>query len=473
MKSFLVILVLLFLTSCFPYSRKFDLVEEKKAPIKAPMRQALSSEYFYLEKDWMQPQWWLLFEDDNLSQYMQMLTKDNPYLNSLRETTEMMHQEALKKRSKLLPNLAASLSFLWQHLSQNVQTATRSDSPLNNLYTAVGFSFDYEIDLWGKNYNTFKAAIGEWRSAYYLAKEGELALTTSLAYAYFDLQASYAKSDILREKKENLQKLLELDNWRFACNIDNYIKVNNAIEQIAAIDQDIFKLEQNINTANYQIQTLTGAGLDYLVCIPYNWKQPIKRFALPDNMEFNLLSQRPDLMARLYEVKSKAKQVCAAQAEFFPNLNLASLGGFTTLTINNLFSKKSLFGSLFPLFDLPVYTGGRLSANLKAKLADYKSSVYAYNNQILQACKEVADNITFFTTVNDRLSQQIEKVNAQVNNVVLEQDRFTSGLQSLDQVLNSQIALLDLYYEKVDLEFGCFSATLGIIKALGGGFLNE
>ena len=62
-----------------------------------------------------------------------------------------------------------------------------------------------------------------------------------------------------------------------------------------------------------------------------------------------------------------------------------------SLTFNKLLKIGSRQGGLVPAVHLPIFTGGKLTANLKGKVAAFNEETYRYNQLLLSAAKEVAD----------------------------------------------------------------------------------
>ena len=138
------------------------------------------------------------------------------------------------------------------------------------------------------------------------------------------------------------------------------------------------------------IKSLTGQGPDAEEVFAKPSVVLEQAFPLPDHVALNLLSRRPDLMAQIWRVESAAHQIGVAKTYFYPNFNLSSLGGFETLAFGTMFSWNSKMGSLLPAFTLPIFNAGRLRANVNSKEDQYETEVYAYNELLLSAAREVA-----------------------------------------------------------------------------------
>ncbi|MCH3141864.1 TolC family protein, partial [Listeria monocytogenes] len=77
-----------------------------------------------------------------------------------------------------------------------------------------------------------------------------------------------------------------------------------------------------------------------------------------------------------------------------PNVNISGLIGLASFGLSNLVSSRSLIGSVGPAISLPIFDGGRLSANYRGARGDYDAVVASYNEELLQALHQAADAAT-------------------------------------------------------------------------------
>src|SRR5690606_2844034 len=163
-------------------------------------------------------------------------------------------------------------------------------------------------------------------------------------------------------------------------------------------------------------------------------------------------------------------EVGAARANFFPNLNLAGLIGFSSTIYHLLFNPSSFESTLVPSLSLPVYTAGDIQAILDAKRAEYQSAVFTYNDRILKAAEEVVDTLVFARTVYGQKVQQDAIVSQAAKRLCLAEDRLKSGLDNALQTLEQKEELLQKELGLMDLAYGRYAAAIALIKSVGGGY---
>jgi outer membrane protein TolC len=153
-------------------------------------------------------------------------------------------------------------------------------------------------------------------------------------------------------------------------------------------------------------------------------------------------------------------------------VNLSAFGGLESLGFGNLF-RDSKMGGLAPAIHLPIFTGGRLRANLRSKVAAFNQAVYAYNDLVLSAAKEVADQIvTVQAILNGYAKQSLAFEDTEAEHG-LHYVRYAQGLDNYLSVLNSKEDVLEQRFLLVAQYTDHLSSILTLIKRLGGGYLAE
>jgi outer membrane protein TolC len=175
-------------------------------------------------------------------------------------------------------------------------------------------------------------------------------------------------------------------------------------------------------------------------------------------------------MASIWRVESAAELVGAAQADFYPSVNLIAFAGLDTVFFNKFFKWASRTGYVTPAITLPIFTGGKLTANLRAHRAEFQEAIQTYNEVLLGALKEVADQIATLKAKDERLKAEKWIVRSKMENQQLVSLRHEHALDSSLQVLNAQDELLMEQFKQIQIEYENYQANIQLIKALGGGY---
>jgi NodT family efflux transporter outer membrane factor (OMF) lipoprotein len=459
------------LSSCASVNTSFSKVKtEKGVLLENVANNALESDSF-IKGDWPDEKWWEIYRDDQLSSLIEEGLKNSPALSSIEAKVRQANQEAFVVRSKLFPQLSAFFNVLW--IKQNSYGFPAFGFPGNvQLYT-LAMDFDYEFDFWKKNQYAYEAVLGESRVKEAMKKEEELVLSTAISSQYFDCMANMIKINIMEEIVANRRRLLELVKLRKQNRIDNLLNINQMSEQLVILQEGLVAIQGDLELQKSLINRLIGRNPDEKLQIERIWNLDLEKLQIPNSMGLHLLAHRPDLIAGVWQITAEAKRIGVAFGEFFPDIDFTALVGQQSVNINNLLKGGAFAPTLFPLIKLPIFTGGKLTANFKAKVASYESAVYAYNELLLKAANDVISGVTEVVTTNEKLKYHNEQVEFTKKDYDLIYARYKYGIDSMISVIQSDEKYLWAKFHQIDLQRDRFKSSVRLVKALGGGYTND
>src|SRR5262249_34271956 len=159
----------------------------------------------------------------------------------------------------------------------------------------------------------------------------------------------------------------------------------------AGADADVLAIEEQVALQRNRIAALIGLGPDRGLTITRPTIDFTRSFALPEHLAAELVGRRPDLAAARLRAEAAASKVGEARAAFYPNINLNALIGVQSLSLDMLTKEGSSLGSVGPAISLPLFTGGRLRAQMRGAEAEYAEAVASYDRTVVQALQDVAD----------------------------------------------------------------------------------
>ena len=428
----------------------------------------------FIEGDFPDSDWWEMFDDPQLSRLICHALAENPTLQGVEARVRTAEEEAKIKKSYLLPTLGFSADLDWRYLGENdFFRAYTPVIPANVPEYEIDVNFYYEFDFWGKNRNIYRAAIGYAKAEEAERQNAILALSTSVASVYFKLQAQLKKMQILKEERHTLTSLFELTKLRQEHALDNSSQLLNAEEQLFIINKNILFAEEQIILSKHMLTMLLGEGPTTCDLVKKISLSDSMKFPLPQNISSDLIARRPDLMAHIWRVEATAHLVGAAKADFYPRVNLCAFAGLDSVFFNKLFTWGSRSATVVPAFHLPIFTAGRLKANLRARQAEFEQTIFAYNEAVLRAVKEVADQIVMLKTADETLRVENRLVQNKLQNRKLMHLRYEHAISNLLELLDTQEALLQEEFKKIHFQYERYVAVIHLIKALGGGYCTE
>jgi NodT family efflux transporter outer membrane factor (OMF) lipoprotein len=438
--------------------------------IQCSVNNNLQSPFFAIG-DWPQEDWWTIFNSPQLDEMMCIALHNNPTLQEAKQRIEIAKQESIIVRSRLFPLVYFEATDIESYLSKNgLYKALNPALPLHTTLIDLLLSFKYEFDFWGKNCNLFRAALGKKFAETAEARQVWLMISTAVAQAYFALktdllrQALYVKLYEIRSNIFQLQNLLQGN--ALSSRLEPLVIEANVLEA----EKFILDIEAQIEIDKHLINVLMGRSPDCPLCIDAELPGLPQKIAIPCDVSLNLLSRRPDLMARIWRAKAIAYEVGTAIADFYPDINLSGLVGLESVSFSKLFEPGSFTASATPALYLPIFTACAIEANVKAKKAAFNEAVYAYNQLLLQSAQEVADLLYLANSIFGKKVEQDQIIDTVRENYDLAVLRREKGLDSKFSDYRIAEILISKELDEAALIYDQYVAVIKLIKALGGGY---
>ncbi|MGB7540854.1 MAG: efflux transporter outer membrane subunit, partial [Burkholderiales bacterium] len=338
--------------------------------------------------------------------------------------------------------------------------------------TQLAASFGYELDLWGRNRAAYDAALGEAKAAEVDAFASKLLLSAGIAHAYVQLGRAFDQLGLAKQALAQREVLLDLTHRRLAAGLDSRIELKQVETSIPAARERIAALEEEIALGRNQLAALLGQGPDRGLAIaqPRLQGEPV---ALPSALPADLVGRRPDVVARRWRVEAARRDIDAAKAQFYPNVDLAALVGVQSVSFSKLFAAGSAIPSFGAALRLPIFDGGRLRAGLAATDADYDLAVEQYNQTLVDALREVVDQLASLRAVDAQGGEIRSALGSAEEAYNLALARYHAGIASYLQVLAAETQLLEQKVLQADLRARQLDLSINLIRALGGGFEDQ
>lgn len=418
--------------------------------------------------------WWEMFNDSQLNGLIAQALSDSPTLSRVAARVEAAEAEANIKKSRLFPTIGYNASVNWQYIGKNnlIRAYTPKIIPGKENIYAMDIDLKYEIDFWGKNRNTYRAALGLAKAEMAEQQTAILILTTSVASIYFKLQAELEQLAFLQQQREIFSQNFSLTQLRQEHALDSTSQLLDSDNQLLLINQNIQFSIQCVELARHMLNMLIGQGPDLCEHVQAITLNTNICFPLPCDISSDLISRRPDLMAQIWRIESAAHLVGAAKAEFYPSIDLFALFGLNSVFANKFFSWGSRLRQVNPALHLPIFTGGRLRANLREKRAEFEQMIYSYNESVLKAVQEVADQIVILRTTNESLKIEEDLLQNKSKNRNFANDRYKNAIESLSSYLDVENDLIEERITKIILQYQQRNAVIQLIRALGGGYCS-
>jgi NodT family efflux transporter outer membrane factor (OMF) lipoprotein len=439
-------------------------VAEVRIPVPAAVPDASSK--------WPAQDWWTAYGDPQLNQLMDHALASSPTLATARSRLARAQSAIELTRSGSGPQISGNANASYGRLTAKGIIPPPPFGPGGTYVTqdAATVNFGYDIDLWGKNDALIRAADAQLQAATHDRDAARLALTTSIARAYAQLASDSALYDLLESTRTQRGSISKLTQLRVKNGLDTQVESKQAEGSEAALGVDLEQLATSMEVTRLQLAQLTGDMPDAASKITRPAMQP-QPFTIPQNLPLGLLARRPEVAARRARIEATVGEAAAARAQFYPDINLTALIGFQSIGLGQLLSAGSLTNSIGPAITLPIFDAGRLRANYAGKTADIDTAIAQYNQSVVDAAQDVAEQLTRVAALGREQAAVSQALSASEEAYRLATLRYKAGLSTNLTVLTVQTQVLVQRRAAADLNMRRTGLQIGLIRALGGGFV--
>lgn len=418
---------------------------------------------------WPADRWWEAFDDPQLSALITEGLDRAPDLAAASARLRAADAVAREAGAAFLPTLAAQGSAGVVKQSYNAGIPRQFVPKGWNETGTANLQAGFDIDPWGRNRATARAALSEAEASAIELAQARLILATGIADAYAELIRLSAERAIAIDVIKVRSDTEQLVSDRVSNGLDTQAELKQAAGAVPAAKAELGATDEAIALVKNQLAALTGQGPGRGEVIV----DPIARggrYGLPTGVRTDLLARRPDVRAAMARVEAAAARIKVARTAFYPSLNLTGLIGLQALGFGNVFKAGSTYGNVAPAITLPIFDGGVLRARYRGSRATYDAAVADYDGAVIQAFRQVADVAVSRTALTGRLQNAQAALLASQQAYEIARLRYRGGLSTYLDVLAAQTAVLQNRRIAADLTTRAFSLDVALVRALGGGF---
>ena len=411
--------------------------------------------------------WWEIFQDTQLNSLEEQINVSNQNLKAVEAQFRQARALVRFNRAAYYPTVTAGASAEREHLSQH-RPLVSSSTQTNATDLVIPFDVSYEADVFGRVRHTVEAARSSAQASAADLESVSLSLHAELAVDYFQMRTLDAEEQLLNSNVTAFERALELTQNRYKGGVASAVDVAQAQTQLEntrtqAIDVLIQRAQNE-----HAIAALTGQPASTFSISPVAWNTPPP--AIPPGLPSDLLERRPDIAAAERRVAAANAQVGEARAAYFPVFSLTGSGGFESSSIATLIQGPSGFLTAGASAAMTAFDVGRRRALSEQARAAYDESEANYRQTVLTALREVEDNLATSRILNDEAKAQQAAVAAAKHSLDLSTNRYKGGVVSYLEVTTAQSTALADERAAVDILRRRMTASVSLIKALGGGW---
>ncbi len=390
--------------------------------------------------------------------------------NALTDATSALGQVSslLGQLSSLTGDYTSGSSGSAQGASSSGATGEMSSGATTGNQYQIPFDLSYEIDIWGRVRRSHESAEAQAQASVDNLEVVRQTLLADLARNYFNLRSFDAQYEILMRNLGLYEEQLELTRFQYQAGLISEIDSLQATVQLESTRAQAADTQRQRTDLEHAIAILLGrAPADFSLDVrPLDATPPV----IPAGLPADLLRRRPDVAEAEHNLVAASAEIGVAKAEFFPAIKLTGSAGFQSDDIKNIIDSQNFGRSFGPSISLPIFSGGKLRANLEQAKARYDELEAIYRTSVLSAFVDVEDSLTDLHLRADAAASQANAVAAAREYLRLTQIEYDTGTTDYLHVVNAEQTLLTNELSEAQILNERMVSSVLLIKALGGGW---
>ncbi|MGC4394957.1 efflux transporter outer membrane subunit [Hydrogenophaga sp. T2] len=349
--------------------------------------------------------------------------------------------------------------------------ATTTGGPAPATLLQTGANLSYELDLFGRLARAQDAAALDAQQREALLQSTRLLVQAELAQTYLALRAADTERALVQDTARAYGDTLRLTQRRFEAGDVAELDVIRIQTELAATEAESFALERQRSALENAIAVLVGAPASGFT-LPARPADNAARAlpVIPAGVPASVLARRPDVAAAQAQLLAAQARVGVAQTAWFPSVSLTAAAGFASPELGDLFKWSARAWGLGALLAVPLFDGGRRDAGVQGAQAQFDASAAQYRGQVLNALREVEDQLAALRLLDEQAQAQGRAVNAAQRASAIAQTRYRNGLVSQLELLDARRNELANRRQAQRVAATQQQATVQLIRALGGGW---
>ncbi|QWE09294.1 efflux transporter outer membrane subunit [Polynucleobacter ibericus] len=421
-------------------------------------------------------EWWKSFNDPTLNALLKQATDQNLTLQQAALRIYQLQAQLGVSDATLLPSANLSASYN-NNRNSAIQEAINDSNNLISKNALVQVS--WELDFWGKNRRGVQSSLNSYLSGVAAFYSADVSLTADVANTYINIRnyeelIAVAKTNLALQKES-----LRIAGARFKYGATSMLDLSQAQAQYEQTKAQIPGLVANLKKNQHAMSILLGEPPNYYEKTYGNTRGSLKPpTELGIGMPIDLLRRRPDVLQAEFDAASKSALIGVNKAQLYPTFTLGGTFGYSTsnygsLTSPNLFSWGNNSSGVSAGLYLPLFYRGAIVDQVRVQDAIFQQSLLAYQNQVLNAQKEVEDSLITISTTKSSKEDLGRGVIAAQSAADLALERYKTGQSDYTTVITAQQNLLNIQNSLVQTSSNELIGYVGAFKALGGGWTAD
>jgi NodT family efflux transporter outer membrane factor (OMF) lipoprotein len=422
------------------------------------------------------PDWWNTFNDPVLNRLIERAYQEN--LNLRTAGIRVLESRA---------QLATAIGNLYPQTQQAIGSLTSYQlshrgyqASFLNLFSynqaQLGLTASWELDFWGKFRRNIEAADAGAKLALADYDNALVSLTADVARAYITIRTLEKRLNITRQNVETQRESLHIAEIRYNGGTTSERDVEQAKTVLADTQAAIPTLETGLRQQQNALSVLLGTPpqpiSDLLAGIA---RIPAPPSLVAVGIPAELLRRRPDVRHAELQAAVQSATIGVTQAALYPAISLTGTFGLLStdtgsFSLGDIYMWKSRMATFGPAVQWNIFNYGQITNQVRVQDARLQELLVGYQNTVLNAQREVEDNLVAFLRSQERALSLSDSTAAAQRSLNLATLQYRQGITDFTTVLTAQQALLNEQDNLASTLGDIANNLVGVYRALGGGW---
>lgn len=298
-----------------------------------------------------------------------------------------------------------------------------------------------------------------------------------VASGFFAYQAALAKVTATQQTFESAKTNADSVQAKLKQGLATKPDLLLAIQEQAKASYDLQDARGSVTQTRADLTTSLGISPAYSLQLIDMSKLPLPAGLEPsvEKIVNQALEQRPDLMARLAELRAREAEVKKARAEFWPKISLRGMVGnqywgnvHTNPTINGSYSANDMVNTAMLNVEWTLFDGFERSNAVREAEAKKQASQAQLDTLRLEIMRDIWKAYADTKTSLEKREFALALLKAAEESYAATQESYTHGFSTVIELLSAQKDLARARYTEIDSRATLLRAAATLVYVSGG-----
>ncbi len=404
----------------------------------------------------------------NLSDVIELAMCNNPTTRQAWLLTKAGDAGYKKSLGEYLPHISASASY------QKSEVENHTVSPVTSAESKgadAGLSLSWLLYDFGKREASVEKTFQAMNSYNFRYNNTLQQAAYDAIVAYYDALSAVEELAAVKANEEASLKSFELASKKFELGMSSKADILQAETTYGQAQLGTTKQEQVVRTTNANLAKLLGLSPAQEIKLQHSFANATDTFVEKsiDELVEIAMAKRPDLQAKIADVKASYANVRSASATYFPTISAfgsKSWNDNSDPKLNN-FDRDTESYAIGVKVSMPIFTGFENTYSLRNAKYQYAADKEALQNLEQDIELSVVNAYNSYKTAEKSLVIAKKLFESAVENEKVALGSFQAGKGDIISLMEAQSKLLSARKSLIAAQYGVYTTKIALLKVAG------